>query len=106
MGKRGQHQNDDESRSKPGGNPKSKGRNNPSQSQTITTGTPKKQETYREQAAERKDPNRQPQAATSDWNEDMRDKPSIEGSTRARDSDLSSGRSGSDSNASRKSTGG
>ena len=99
MSKKGQHHNSAESGSKPRGHEKSSGRNNPSKSQTITTGTPKKQETYRKQQFEHKDPHKQAQAARPDWNEDIRDKPTIQGSTRARDSDLSSGRSGSDSNA-------
>ena len=68
---------------------------------TVTTGTPKKQETYQQQAAEGKDTDPQPQAARNEWNEDTRDKPSNEDSTRARDSDIGSGRSGSDSNASK-----
>jgi len=106
MAKRGQHQNDDEDRSKPGGNEKSKGHNNPSQSQTITTGSYKKQETYAQQAREGKNPEpHEPQRQENHWNEDLRDKPTIENSPRARDSDIGSGRSGSDSNASRKTRG-
>lgn len=91
MAKQGQH-NDDARDSD-----QSRGHNNPSKSQTITTGTYKKQETYREQAAEHKDPGKQAQAAKNEWQEDTRDKPSLEGSTRARHP--RSGRSGSDSNA-------
>jgi hypothetical protein len=91
MAKQGQHKNDSHDQTK------SRGRNNPSKSQTITTGTYKKQETYQKQAAEHKDPGRQAQAAKNDWNEDTRDQPSIQGSTRARE--VRSGRSGSDSNA-------
>jgi hypothetical protein len=92
MAKHGQHHND-------GNDPdRSKGHNNPSQAQTITAGTPKKHETYQQQAREHKEVNRQPQAAKNTWNEDTRDEPSIEGSTRERDP--RSGRSGSDSNAS------
>jgi hypothetical protein len=73
---------------------------------TITTGSPKKRETYEQQAREGKDPGRQAQAAKNDWNEDTRDKPTITGSPRARESDLSiSGRSGSDSNTSRRTRG-
>jgi len=105
MGKHGQHQNDDEDRSKPGGNEKSKGHNNPSQSQTITTGTYKKPETYQKQAAERRANNRAPQADRNEWSEDIREAPSIENSPRARDSDITGGRSGSDSNASKSSQG-
>jgi hypothetical protein len=92
MAKQGQHKNDSHDQTK------SKGHNNPSKSQTITTGSYKKQETYRRQAAEHEDPHREPQAAKNDWNEDTRDQPTISGSTR--DRDPRSGRSGSDSNAS------
>jgi hypothetical protein len=94
MAKQGQHKGDSHDQAK------SKGHNNPSKSQTITTGTYKKPETYAKQAAEHKDPHKQPQAAKNEWNPDTRDKPSTEGSTRARDSDIAGGRRGSDSNAS------
>ena len=99
MPKKGQHQNDATDKSKPGGHEKSRGRNNPSKSQTITTGSYKKQETYKRQAAEGKATNKQAQAAKGGWNDDTRDKVTVQGSPRARDSDISSGRSGSDSNA-------
>jgi len=93
MAKQGQHEND-------GNDPtKSKGPNNPSKSVTVTTGTPKKQETYQKQAAQRRDTDPQPQAAKNEWNEDTRDKPTIENSPRARDSDIGSGKNGSESNA-------
>jgi hypothetical protein len=95
MAKQGQHNNDSQD------NDKSKGPNNPSKSVTITTGSYKKQETYQQQAAEHKNTDPQPQAAKNEWNEDTRDKPSIEDSPRARDSDITGGRSGSDSNASK-----
>jgi hypothetical protein len=91
MAKQGQHKHDANDQSV------SKGPNKPSESQTIVTGTYKKQETYRKQAGEHKDPGRPAQAARNEWNEDTRDKPSIAGSTRARHP--RSGRSGSDSNA-------
>jgi hypothetical protein len=94
MAKQGQHKGDAHDQTK------SKGHNNPSKSQTITTGTYKKRETYQKQAAEHRDPHKQPQAAKNEWNPDTRDKPSIVGSPRARDSDITGGRSGSDSNAS------
>jgi len=94
MAKQGQHNDDAHD------NDKSKGPNNPSKSVTITTGSYKKPETYQKQAAEGKANNRQAQAAGNEWDEDTRDKPSIENSPRARDSDLDSGRSGSESNAS------
>ena len=99
MPKQGQH-NDDSNDSD-----KSKGPNNPSKSVTVTTGTPKKQETYQEQAARHEDTDPQPQAAKNEWNEDTRDKPTIEDSTRARDSDIGSGKSGSESNADKGSRG-
>jgi hypothetical protein len=99
MAKQGQHNNDAHD------SDRSKGHNNPSKSVTITTGTPKKKETYAEQAREHKDTGKQAQAQKNDWNEDTRDKPSNEGSTRARDSDISGERSGSDSNASRRTRG-
>src|SRR5438309_11279399 len=78
MAKQGQHQNDAHDYDK------SKGPNKPDKSVTITTGTPKKQETYKQQAAEHRATNRQAQAAKNEWNEDTRDKPSIENSPRAR----------------------
>jgi hypothetical protein len=93
MAKQGQHQNDSHDYDK------SKGPNQPDKSVTGTTGSPKKQETYRKQAAEHRATNRQAQAAENEWNPDTRDKPSIEDSPRARESDIGSGRSGSDSNA-------
>jgi hypothetical protein len=99
MSKHGQHKGDSFDQTKARGN------NNPSQSQTITTGTYKKKETYAQQAREHKDPEPQAQAARHEWNPDTREHPTNEGSTRARDSDITSGRSGSDSNASRRSRG-
>ncbi|HEV2126763.1 MAG TPA: hypothetical protein VGW38_28735, partial [Chloroflexota bacterium] len=69
----------------------------PERSQTITTGTYKKKETYEQQAYEHKDPHKQPQAAQNPWNRDTRDKVTTTGSTRARDSSVSGGRSGSES---------
>jgi hypothetical protein len=92
MPKSGQHENDANDQRK------SKGRNNPSRSQTITTGTYKKPETYAERAREHKEPEPIAQRQKNEWNEDTRDKPSIEGSTRARKT--RSGRSGSRSNES------
>ena len=91
MPKQGQHENDSNDQTK------SKGHTNPSKSQTITTGTYKKQETYAKRAREGKNPEPVAQRARNDWNEDTRDKPSIEGATRARET--RSGRSGSDSDA-------
>jgi hypothetical protein len=74
----------------------SKGPNNPEKSVDITTGSPKKPETYARQAREHKDTEPTPQMDRNEWNEDTRDKPSTEGGTRARE--IRSGRSGSDSN--------
>jgi hypothetical protein len=105
MAKAGQHHNDAADGAKPRGHEKSKGNNNPSKSQTITTGSYKKPETYRQQAAEHRDPHKAPQQQANPWNEDIREAVSIQGSTRARDSDLSGGRSGSDSNASNSTKG-
>ena len=93
MAKQGMHEGDSHDQTK------SKGHNKPSKSVNVITGSYKKHETYERQAAERKDTDPLPQLDINEWNEDTRDRPSIEGSTRARDSDLSSGRSGSDSNA-------
>lgn len=100
MAKQGQHNNDADDKDK------SKGPNNPSKSVDIITGTPKKQETYAQQAAEGKDTDRPPSQQRNEWDEDTRDKPTIEDSTRARDSDIGSGRSGSDSNAGADTQGG
>jgi hypothetical protein len=95
MAKQGQHKNDAND------NTKSKGHNNPDKSVTITTGSYKKQETYEQQAYEHQATNKQAQAARNDWNEDTRDKPSIEGAPRDRNADDrdDSRRSGSESNA-------
>ena len=91
MAKQGQHENDSNDPTK------SKGPNNPDKSVTITTGTPKKRETYTRRARQHENPEPQAQAAHHDWNEDTRDEPDLTGSTRARD--VGSGRSGSDSGA-------
>jgi hypothetical protein len=99
MAKQGQHNNDAHDYDK------SKGPNNPDKSVTITTGSYKKQETYEKQAVEHKATNRPAQAAKNEWNEDTRDESTIEDSPRAHDSDISSGRSGSDSNTDKGSKG-
>ena len=78
MAKQGQHHNDAHDYDK------SKGPNKPDKSVTITTGTPKKHETYEQQAAEHTATNRQAQPARNEWNEDTRDNPSIENSPRAK----------------------
>lgn len=95
MSKQGQHNDDQHDYDK------SPGPNKHDKSVNMATGTPKKQETYAAQARRHEDPAGSGSAASNDWNEDTRDKPSIEDSPRARDSDISSGRSGSDSNESK-----
>ena len=104
MAKQGQHRNDAHDPAK------SKGNNDPDKSVTITTGSVKKQESYEKDVYANRDPYGPAQAKKNEWNEDTRDKPSIEGSRRARSGDLSmSGRakgSGSDSSASSKTRGG
>jgi hypothetical protein len=83
MPKRGQHKNDAH-------DPRvSPGPNNPSKSVPITTGTPKKQETYEAQARDHKDPYTPAQAATREWKPDTREGDHGPGSPRARKGDLS-----------------
>jgi hypothetical protein len=86
MPKRGQHKNDARDQRV------SPGPNNPSKSVTITTGSPKKQETYEEQARQGQDPYKPAQAATREWRPDSRD-PSRSGpdTPRGRKGDLSEG---------------
>ena len=95
MPKRGQHDNDAVDTAKPRGHEKSRGRNHPDRSEPIATGTYKKPETYAKQAAAHsgKTSDRGPQATPEDFDAfglDIRESPSNAGSTRARDSDLSS----------------
>lgn len=94
MAKQGQHEGDHLNRQESTGN------NNPDKSVTVTAGNVKKQETYAEQARNHQDTGKQAQAAKNDRKEDALE---IEdnGAVRARDSDIGSGRSGSQSNASR-----
>lgn len=99
MAKQGQHNDDAHD------NDQSRGNNNPSKSMTITTGSVKQRETYAEQARNHEDPGQQAQAQKNDWTEDTRDPRRQENPTRARQSDLDSGRNGSDSNASRRTRG-
>ena len=99
MPKDGQHNNDAHD------NDKSKGPNNPGKSVNMTTGTPKKLERYAEQASRHEDTGKQAQSSSREWNEDTRDKPTIEDSPRARDSDIGSGKSGSESNESNSTRG-
>ena len=100
MPKSGQHKHDSNDQRV------SKGPNDPKESMVITTGSYKKPETYRKQAFAHEDPYKQPPQRPFDpRNDDIRESPSIENSPRARDSSIRSGRSGSDSNASRRTRG-
>jgi hypothetical protein len=101
MAKAGQHENDGLNTSKPRGHEHSRGPNKPSQTQEITTGTPKKKETYAAQARAHTDPGKPAQHSINPWNDDIREQPvTTHGSPRARDSDIGNGRSGSQSNKS------
>ena len=105
MAKAGQHHNAGVSSAKPRGHETSRGRNHPDRSEPIATGNYKKPETYAKQAFEHSGntSDRRPQATPEDFDAfglDIRESPSNQGSTRARDSDLGDGRSGSDSNES------
>ena len=95
--------------SKPRGHEKSRGPNHPDRSEPITTQSYKKTETYKKEAFEQspKTADRRSTAVHFDpWNDDIREHPDTStDSTRARDSDLRSGRSGSDSNQSRRTRG-
>ncbi len=97
MAKQGQH-NDDARDSDV-----SRGNNNPDKSVTITAGTPKKKDTYDAQARAHDDPGKPAQAAKNSRQEPARDPD--DAPLRARDSDITGGRSGSDSNASRRTRG-
>jgi hypothetical protein len=102
MAKAGQHHNDGLGQ-KPRGHEHSRGNNHPDRSQEITTGNYKKPETYARQAREHSSntSDDRPQAANENpWNQDIREQPDTTWSTRARNSDVSGGRSGSDSNES------
>ena len=92
MAKQGQHNNDSHDYDKSPGN------NNSTKSVEITTGTQKKQDTYKQQAGKHQATGKAGTPSHNDWNTDTRDKPRIENSVRARDSDLDSGRNGSESN--------
>ena len=109
MAKAGQHHNDGVSSAKPRGHETSRGRNHPDRSQEITTGSYKKKSTYARQAAEHdgNTADATPQAANREpWNDDIREHPdTTTGSTRDRDSSIHGDRSGSESNASRRSRG-
>jgi len=70
MAKQGQHKNDAFDQTK------SPGHNHPDRRQTVTTGSPKKQETIERDAREHRDPYRPAQAAPNDWHPQRRDPPS------------------------------
>jgi hypothetical protein len=67
MAKQGQHKNDRFDQTK------SQGHNHPDRSQTITTGSPKKRESFERDAREHRDPNRQAQADRNDLHHERRD---------------------------------
>jgi hypothetical protein len=69
MPRQGQHKNDAFDQTK------SQGHNHPDRSQTITTGSPKTQESYEADAREHRDPNRPAQAAHNDWQAERADPP-------------------------------
>jgi len=82
MAKQGQHNNDSRD------SDKSRGHNNPDKSQTITTGSYKKSETYEKQKYEHKDPHKQGQEDKNEWIEDTRPDPAHNPATRARKGDI------------------
>jgi hypothetical protein len=100
VSKKGQHHEKALDHSQPRGHEKSEGRNDPTKSVTITTGNVKKRETYAEQARRHEDPGKPGQHAVPDWKEDLQTDMGGVG-PRARDSDIGSGRSGSQSNQSK-----
>ena len=67
MPKQGQHKNDAFDQTK------SPGHNHPDRSQTITTGSPKKQSTIEQDAREHRDPYRAAQARENEWDPTRRD---------------------------------
>jgi len=83
MAKQGQHRNSAHDKAK------SKGHNDPSKSVTITTGQYKRPDSYVKDAYAGRDPYKPAQAQKNERNEDTRDKPTIEGSPRARSGDMS-----------------
>src|SRR5947209_19316528 len=74
------------------------GRNNPKKSTVITTGTPKRQETYKEQIAEHKPTDKVPQEAKVPRSRDMTEGRSHHAESREM-AEQGEQRSGSDSNA-------
>ncbi len=91
MAKQGQHHDDVRD------GDVSQSRNNPDKSQTITTGTYKKQETYEKQAALHQDPGKTAQHAKPIHHTDDRELLTHEADSEQRALDASE-RSGSDSN--------
>jgi hypothetical protein len=78
MAKQGQHRND-------AFDPrKSPGHNHPDRGQTITTGTPKSQESIEEDVREHRDPYRPAQAAKNEWRPDRKERSSHDEAARAR----------------------
>jgi hypothetical protein len=104
MSKRGQHHENAVDQRKPRGHEQSRGPNDPSKSVDITTGSYKKPETDERQAREHRDPYATAQHQKNEWPGDTRPAPTNEGSTRYGD-DETERRSGSDSNASRRTRG-
>jgi hypothetical protein len=96
MAKQGEHKHD--------ANDKriSKGPNNPSKSQPMHTGAPKKRETYKKQAALHDNPGKHPRSYQRRWNGDTRDYPTKEEAHEAR---KQCRRTGSDSNQSKATRG-
>jgi hypothetical protein len=96
MAKQGQHKHD--------ANDKriSKGPNNPSKSQRMHTGMPKKRETYKKQAAMHDDPGKHAPTYEQVWNADTRDYPTKEEAHKAR---KRCRRTGSESNESSRTRG-
>jgi hypothetical protein len=92
MAKKGQHNNDARDQDI------ARSRNNPKKSMPITTGTYKKLETYKKQAALHQDPAKKPQAAKPLWHPDTRELLPHEADSRERALEGDK-RSGSDSNA-------
>ena len=76
----------------------SPGHNNPKKSTEITTGTPKKRETYEAQARAHEDPATQAQDQKNEWQPDTRVFTTHEADSAARTLDREM-RDGSDSNA-------
>ena len=104
MVKKGQHHENSVDAQKPRGHERSRGPNDPSKSVDITTGSYKKPETYERQAREHEDPHATPQHQNNEWQNDVRPVPTNEGATRY-GHHAEAHRSGSDSNASRRTRG-